>query len=139
MSYYGDMKHPANDDDRIWRALGDERRRQMLDRLAVSEMTTGAMVLAFKPLCRTAVMKHLDVLVAADLVVVRWEGRVRWNHFNPMPIDQICRRWIDGRRRRMSSALRRLKGVVEFDMTPHDKPKTERMKKSWLVKSQKPG
>ena len=99
----------------------------MLDRLAEAPMTTGTLVREFEPLCRTAVMKHLDVLVAARLVLVRWEGRVRWNHFNPVPIDRISRRWIDGRRRRMNSALRRLKGVVEISMDQHDTVKPERM------------
>ena len=120
------MIHPATEDDRVWRALGDERRRQMLDRLAEAPMTTGSLVREFQPLCRTAVMKHLEVLAAARLVLVRWEGRVRWNHFNPVPIDGICRRWIDGRRRRMSSALRRLKGVVEMSV---DQPQTVKPKR----------
>ncbi len=128
------MKTPATEDDRVWRALSDGRRREMLDRLADTPMTTGAIVEAFAPLCRTGVMKHLEVLVAAELVVVRWQGRVRWNHFNPVPIDRISRRWIDGRRRKMSSALRRLKDVVELSLDPDEtvepiKPvKPERMK-----------
>lgn len=115
------MLKVATEDDRVWRALCDERRRSMLDHLADAPMTTGALVRAFEPLCRTAVMKHLDVLVAAGLVIVRWEGRVRWNHFNPMPIDRISRRWIDGRRRRMGSALNRLKDIVEIKV---DQPET---------------
>ena len=122
------MIHPATEDDRVWRALGDERRRRMLDRLAESPMTTGSLVREFQPLCRTAVMKHLEVLAAARLVLVRWEGRVRWNHFNPVPIDRICRRWIDGRRRRMTSALRRLKGVVEMSIDQPVTVKRERTK-----------
>ncbi len=113
MSLYGDMKNPATQDDRVWRALSDGRRRQMLDRLAEAPMTTGTLVREFEPLCRTAVMKHLDVLAAAELVVVRRAGRVRWNHFNPVPIDGVCRRWLDAHRRRMSGALNRLKEVVE--------------------------
>ena len=71
-------------------------------------------------------MKHLEVLTEARLVLVRWEGRVRWNHFNPMPIDGICRRWIDGRRRRMGSALRRLKGVVEMSVDQLEAVQPER-------------
>ncbi len=129
MSSYSDMKNAATEDDRVWRALSDERRRQMLDRLAEAPMTTGSLVRAFTPLCRTAVMKHLDVLVGAKLVLVRWAGRVRWNHFNPMPIDRISRRWIDGRRRRMSSALRRLKDVVEISLDAVETEALERTKR----------
>lgn len=123
------MLHPATDDDRVWRALGDERRRQMLDRMAEAPMTTGSLAREFQPLCRTAVMKHLEVLTTAKLVLVRWEGRVRWNHFNPVPIDRICRRWIDGRRRRMTSALRRLKGVVEMSVDQPQTVKPQRRKR----------
>ena len=61
------MKQPATEDDRVWRALSDGRRRQMLDRLAEAPMTTGELVSEFEPLCRTAVMKHLEVLVAAGV------------------------------------------------------------------------
>ncbi|MGB0714748.1 MAG: ArsR/SmtB family transcription factor [Phycisphaerae bacterium] len=107
------MLQPGNDDDRVWRALSDERRRRMLDFLSAAPMTTGELVTAFKPLSRTGVMKHLDVLVAAGLVLVRWEGRVRWNHFNPVPVDRICRRWMDARRSTTVSALERLRTVAE--------------------------
>ena len=122
------MKNPATEDDRVWRALSDGRRREMLDRLADAPMTTGMLVSEFEPLCRTAVMKHLEVLVAAKLVLVRWEGRVRWNHFNPMPIDRISQRWIDGRRKKMGSALRRLKEVIETSMDSAETVKPERKK-----------
>ncbi len=35
-------------------------------------------------------MKHLDVLVAADLVIVEKSGRTRWNHINPVPLEDVC-------------------------------------------------
>jgi DNA-binding transcriptional ArsR family regulator len=85
----------------------------MLDELAAGPRTTGEMAQRFEPLCRTAVMKHLDVLAEAELVVVRRAGRVRWNYFNPVPIDGVCRRWLSDHRRRMSGALNRLNDVVE--------------------------
>ena len=81
------MQQPAFTDDRIWRALADPVRRTLLDALAIAPRTTGELVEAESQLCRTAVMKHLDVLVAAGLVVVRREGRRRWNYLNPVPID----------------------------------------------------
>lgn len=115
MSLFSDMKAPADIDDRIWRALSDGTRRDMLDTLAARPRTTGEMVATFAPLCRTAVMKHLDVLEGAGLLVVRREGRRRWNHFNPVPIDHVCGRWLDARRRRMSGALRRLRSLIGSD------------------------
>ena len=110
--------------DRIWRALADPVRRALLDALATAPRTTGDLVEAEGQLCRTAVMKHLDVLVAAGLVVVRREGRRRWNYLNPVPIDRICRRWLNKHQRRMSSTLNRLKEVVEAGPVSVTKRKT---------------
>ena len=107
------MKAAIDETDTVWRALGDPTRRQILDRLSAAPATTGELISHFEDLCRTAVMKHLDVLVAAGLVVVRREGRVRWNHFNPVPIEQVCGKWIDSHRRRTSGRLLRLKDVSE--------------------------
>ena len=99
--------------DNIWRALADPHRRDILDALAERPLTTGEIVARFDGLCRTAVMKHLDVLVEAGLVVVRREGRQRWNYLNPVPIQRVCDRWISRHVRHMSAALSRLKGIVE--------------------------
>ena len=76
-------------------------------------MTTGALVQRFPHLCRTAVMKHLDVLESADLLSIRRSGRERWNHINPMPIQRIYDRWVSRHVRRLSSSMSRLKDHVE--------------------------
>ncbi len=101
------------DIDVIWKALADPTRRGILDELASGPLTTGDLVERFSKLCRTAVMKHLDLLEGAELVVVRREGRVRWNHLNPMPIQRIYDRWVSRHIRDMASALSRLKDHVE--------------------------
>ena len=103
----------TNDHNDVWRALGDGNRREILDLLANGPATTGTVVEHFDHLCRTAVMKHLDVLVDAQLVTVKRSGRQRWNPPNPVPIERVCARWVDRHVRRMSSALNRLKDVVE--------------------------
>jgi len=77
----------------VWRALSDPTRRSILERLREAPCTTGELAAAF-PQSRFAVMKHLDVLVRAGLVVVRREGRERWNHLNPVPLQQIHERWV---------------------------------------------
>ncbi len=100
-------------DDAVWRALADRNRREILDLLGGEPRTTGGLVDSFPHLSRTAVMKHLDVLERADLLIVRREGRVRWNQLNPIPIEQIHERWVAPHVRRMASALLRLKGQVE--------------------------
>lgn len=118
MSLYGDMKAIQSQDEAVWRALGDPTRRALLDRLALQPRTTGDLVAAFPQLCRTAVMKHLDVLAQARLILVKRQGRTRWNHLNPVPIEKVLGRWLDGHRQARSQSLLRLKQIAE---TPEPK------------------
>lgn len=92
----------------VLRALADPKRRVILDALAGGARTTGDLVAMFPELSRTGVMKHLDVLAAADLILIRREGRRRWNSFNPMPIQRIYRAWIGPRLGRLASSVDRL-------------------------------
>lgn len=108
----------AEDTDPVWRALADPTRRDVLDLLAERAHTTGEVVAAFPELSRTGVMKHLDVLVAAGLVIVRREGRVRWNHLNPLPIRRIHDRWVAKYVAGTAAALSRLKDHVERRQAP---------------------
>ncbi len=105
-------------EDLIWKALGDPTRRALLDDLASEPLTTGELVAKHSDLCRTAVMKHLGVLEDAGLVVVRREGRHRWNYINPVPIDRVCGRWIHGQVRHLTQAVNRLKSFVEDQEEP---------------------
>lgn len=105
-------------DDLVWRALADPLRREILDLLSAAPMTTGDLVNHLPHLCRTAVMKHIDVLAAADLVIVRREGRFRWNSLNPVPIERVCQRWVNGHIRKLASSLNRLKDLVETAELP---------------------
>jgi DNA-binding transcriptional ArsR family regulator len=73
----------SRDPDLVWKALADPTRRAILDLLAKRPRTTGEVCIHFAAesrggLGRTGVMKHLDVLEAAELVIIRREGRVRW-------------------------------------------------------------
>lgn len=110
MSLFSDMKAVT---DRIWKALADPTRRALLDALGQGPRTTGALVAGHPALCRTAVMKHLDQLTAAGLVVVRREGRERWNYLNPVPIQRVCERWIKPHLRHMTGAMSRIKDRAE--------------------------
>jgi DNA-binding transcriptional ArsR family regulator len=98
----------------VWKSLADTSRREILDCLAERPLTTGEIVARFEAtLCRTAVMKHLEILVRANLVVIRREGRQRWNYLNPVPIQRVCDRWISKHVQRLASGLSRLKDLVE--------------------------
>ena len=113
MSPFSDMSKPENS-ERVWKALADTSRREILDRLADRPWTTSEIVTRFEDsLCRTAVMKHLEILVNANLVVIRRQGRQRWNYLNPVPIQRVCDRWVSKHVRHMASALSRLKDFVE--------------------------
>ena len=81
------------DDDLVFRALGDPTRRALLDLLRNGPCTTGELADQFD-VTRFAVMKHLQVLVDAGLVLVERRGRERINTINAVPIQQIYRRWI---------------------------------------------
>jgi DNA-binding transcriptional ArsR family regulator len=107
------MSDTSAETDLVWKALAEPTRRAVLDVLARCPHTTGALVERFPELCRTAVMKHLDVLEAAGLLVVQREGRVRWNHLNPVPIQRIHDRWVSRHVAGLASALSRLKTYVE--------------------------
>ena len=107
------MKKADHESDLVWKALADPTRRLILDELAERPRTTGEIVGHFDGLCRTAVMKHLDILVRSQLVLVRRQGRQRWNYLNPLPLQRVCDRWVSKHVRQLSSSLSRLKDFVE--------------------------
>lgn len=112
MSPFSGMSKQAGH-DRVWKALADPTRRGLLDALAGGARTTGDLVATFPQSCRTAVMKHLDILVTAELVVVRREGRVRWNHLSAVPIRRIYDGWVSRHVRGIPGAMSRLKDHVQ--------------------------
>jgi DNA-binding transcriptional ArsR family regulator len=85
----------------------------MLDMLKDHPQTTGELCARFPALDRCTVMQHLRVLEQADLVIVRREGRERWNYLNPLPIKEIHDRWIGPYAAQAVSLLGRLKEDLE--------------------------
>ena len=108
----------AEDLDQIWKALADETRRTILDFLRTGPKPTTAIVEQFPDLSRFAVMKHLDVLRQAALVVTREEGRQRINSLNAVPIRMIYERWVNKYEGIWASALLRVKEVSEPSTPP---------------------
>jgi len=103
----------ADEGDKVFRALGDSTRRKILDLVRNAPLTTGEICEKFPELSRFAVMKHLGVLEEASLVLVRREGRVRWNHINAVPFLKIYERWIGRFAGSMAASLLRLQETVE--------------------------
>lgn len=83
-----------SDIDAVFKALAHPRRRLILDQLKDRPQTTGSLCETFSDMDRCTVMQHLKVLEDADLVIVRREGRERWNYLNALPIKAIQDRWI---------------------------------------------
>ncbi len=113
MSPFSDMNRRQEQHDDVWKALADRTRREILDVLAERPQTTGEIVARFEHLCRTNVMKHLGILEKSSLVIVRREGRTRWNYLNPAPIQSVCDRWVSKHVRHLATAMSRLKERVE--------------------------
>jgi len=99
--------------DLVFRALSASTRREILDVLKDRPQTTGELCARFPALDRCTVMQHLKVLEGADLVIVKREGRERWNHLNPLPIKHIHDRWIGPHAARAVNLLDRLKTDLE--------------------------
>lgn len=93
------------EDARIWKALGSPHRRALLDALKDGPKTTSALCEVLPRLSRYAVMQHLGVLERAGVVVVRREGRERWNELNAVPIQRELERWLNGFQQASASQL----------------------------------
>ena len=106
----------TDDDDllaAVFRALADPTRRHLLDRLHQKDGRTLTELESELAMTRFGVMKHLKVLEAAGLVVIRWQGREKLHYLNPVPIRLIHDRWIDKYTERRVSALAGLKAELE--------------------------
>ena len=99
--------------DLVFKALGDSRRRQILDLLKTRARTTGELCSHFREMDRCTVMQHLAVLERADLVMVKREGRLRWNYMNPLPIKELHDRWIGSYADQALELLTRMKRDIE--------------------------
>ncbi len=99
--------------DRVFKALGHQVRRQILDDLRDQPLTTGTLVAHFPELDRCTVMQHVKVLEDAELVIPVRKGRERWNHLNVAPIQEIHERWIGPHAAQAAGRLSKLKRDLE--------------------------
>jgi DNA-binding transcriptional ArsR family regulator len=99
--------------DAVFKALADPSRRTLLDRLQARNGQTLGELCQGLAMTRQAVTKHLNILVAANLVAIRREGRDRLHFLNPVPIQEIADRWIGKFERPRLRALVDLKRDLE--------------------------
>ncbi len=112
MLYFYNISRKKND-DLIYKALADGRRREILDMLKDEPRTTGDICSHFKKIDRCTVMQHLKVLEKAGLIFTQKRGRYKWNYLNAVPIREIYDRWINQDASHSVEMLTKLKHDLE--------------------------
>ena len=103
----------GKDVDKVFKALADPCRRQLLDRLFADNGQTLGRLCEGLAMTRQAVSKHLAILEAANLVATVRSGREKRHYLNPVPIHEIADRWIGKYERHRLEALAELKKGLE--------------------------
>ncbi len=101
------------DDSLVFKALAHPIRRFLLDLLFERDGRTLTELVSQVDMTRIGVMKHLDLLEGADLVITRRSGREKFHFLNAVPIRLIHDRWIDKYTEHHASALTQLKTNLE--------------------------
>lgn len=105
------MLNQAGSLDRVFQALADPTRREMVERLVRGPASVGELA---RPLAMSlpAVMQHLQVLEACGLVRTEKVGRVRTCHLEPGAL-RAAESWITGQRTTWEQRLDRLGDLLE--------------------------
>jgi uncharacterized protein YndB with AHSA1/START domain/DNA-binding transcriptional ArsR family regulator len=106
--------------DKVFKALADQTRRGLLDRLHEHNGQTLGELCERIDMTRQSATQHLAVLEAANLVNTVRRGREKFHYLNPVPLNEIQERWIDKFERPRLRALSNVKRRAEEDVT--DKP-----------------
>ncbi|HXZ96665.1 MAG TPA: metalloregulator ArsR/SmtB family transcription factor [Burkholderiales bacterium] len=101
------------DEDKVFKALADASRRQLLDRLRKKNGLTLGELCEKHRMSRQAVTKHLVLLEAANLVVTMKRGREKLHYLNPVPINEIYMRWVGKFEQQRVQALHTLKQALK--------------------------
>ena len=101
--------------DKIFKALADPTRRQLLDRLLDSSGQTLNELIDGLDMRRQSAARHLAILEASGLISCQWRGREKRHYLNPVPIAEIGRRWIDKFSGDKATAILNLKNALEND------------------------
>ena len=99
--------------DKVFKALADPSRRELLDRLFAKNGQTLGELCEGLDMTRQSVTQHLGLLEDANLVSVEWRGREKRHYFNPVPIQEIYSRWIRKFETQRLEALRDFKRKLE--------------------------
>ena len=103
----------VDDDDRVFKALADRSRRQLLDRLRTENGQTLTELCRELEMSRQAVTQHLAVLESANLVTTTWQGREKLHYLNPVPLQEVYERWIRNFEQGRLEAIREYRVRIE--------------------------
>lgn len=101
------------DADKVFKALGDPTRRQLLDLLARANGQTLAELCAHLDMARQSVSQHLGILEDAHLVSAVRRGREKRHFINPVPLHEVYERWVRKFERQRLALLHDLKKELE--------------------------
>src|SRR4051794_4646633 len=116
----------ADELSRVFAALADPTRRDMVARLAVGDATVNELAAPYDVTLQ-AVSKHLKVLEDAGLVSRSREAQRRPVHLEAQVFD-LMTKWIERYRREAEQRYRRLDAVLRAmpdDVSPPPPPRTE--------------
>ncbi|WP_118134959.1 helix-turn-helix transcriptional regulator [Oceanicella sp. SM1341] len=82
------------DDDKVFKALADRARRQLLDRLCARNGQTLGQLCEEMGMTRQSVTQHLALLEQANLVSTVRRGREKLHFINPVPLHEVYGRWV---------------------------------------------
>ena len=101
------------DEDKVFKALSDASRRQLLDRLRQEGGLSLGELCQGHDMSLQAVTKHLVLLEQPNLVASVKQGREKLHYLNPVPIHEIYMRWIGRFEQNRVQALFNLKQALE--------------------------
>lgn len=132
MQHNHTQNHASDTMNEVFKALADPTRRTLLDLLyAKGGQTLNELAHSFaKIMSRQAVMKHLEILESANLIVIVWNGREKHHHLNPIPIHAIQDRWIRKFEKQRLSAIAALKDALESSENHNLKNESKKERRS---------
>jgi DNA-binding transcriptional ArsR family regulator len=107
------MQRRRHDDQKVFKALADKTRRELLDRLYADNGQTLGALASHLAMTRQAVTQHLVVLEAANLIATVRHGREKLHFINPVPLHEIYQRWVRKFETHRLDFIRELKTKLE--------------------------
>jgi len=102
--------------ERIFAALADPTRRDLLANLAENSPKTATQLTEDYPITRQGILKHLHILEGAGLVAVHQKGREKRYTLTLEPLSDIDE-WIKKISAKWDERLQRLKILLENEAT----------------------